>query len=88
MQFDLSVNMELQTAIKDLVEAQKIEPGIVEAAVEYIHENQPGYLLWHYVYHNEISFLAKDCWKSLYTSVADELTAKEFDRLRFNTLEN
>ena len=84
MTFDESIDAELAEQVRSLAGAKGYADaiGIVEAAGACRLEGQDGLLIWGYIYHNELHFLPLEGpARSVYTSVADELTEAEYKRL-------
>lgn len=83
MKFDASVDKALAAKLSSTLQDQTKNLGIVEAASLAKREGQSGFLVWHYVFHNEVSFVSEDGQiESLYTSVGDEYAVAEYDRLK------
>lgn len=83
MKFDNRVDADLQSKITEVVDSHAISTpiGIVENAGPYAIDGQPGYLLWHYIYYNEVSFLsATGRLTNLYTSIGDDYAEAEFQK--------
>lgn len=57
--------------------------GIIYKACDIVMDGSKGYLVWDYIVYNEISFVNEKTreTKSLYQSISDSKTEKEFERL-------
>ncbi|MDF1660490.1 MAG: hypothetical protein P1V97_01875 [Planctomycetota bacterium] len=83
MKFDASVDKALAAKLSSALKDQTKNLGIVEAASSAQREGQSGFLVWHYVFHNEVSFVTEDGQiESLYTSIGDDYAIAEYDRLK------
>ena len=83
MKFDTSVDNTVAEKLTHALAEQSTNLGIVEAATEACRDGNQGFLVWHYVFHNEVSFVSSSGQiTSLYTSIADEYAITEFDRLK------
>lgn len=83
MKFDASVDKALSEELTSALTGKPQNLGIVEAASAVEREGQAGFLVWHYVFHNEVSFVSKDGQiESLYTSVGDDYAKTEYDRFK------
>lgn len=83
MKFDASVDKALAAELSSALKDQKQNLGIVEAACAAKRAGTSGFLVWHYVFHNEVSFVTEDGQiESLYTSVGDDYAIAEYDRLK------
>ena len=83
MKFDASVEKGIVESLTSALEKQTQNLGIVEAAATVTRDGQPGFLVWHYVFHSEVSFVSESGQiESLYTSVGDEYAKNEYERLK------
>jgi hypothetical protein len=82
MKFDQSVNKDVAGELITAMKNQSQNLGIVEGAAAVHRAGRDGFIVWHFVFHNEISFVAADGQvERLYTSIGDDYAVAEFERL-------